>query len=306
VKVLLLGQSGQLGQALLAAPPDDSQLTAQLTTQLTTQVTTQVTTMSRQAMDLSEVDQIPARLDQHQPDLIINAAAYTQVDPAESEPTLAHRINAEAPARMAQWAARHQARLIHVSTDFVFDGQRGQAYRPDDPPAPLSVYGRSKLAGEQAVLASGARVVVLRTAWLYSAVGHNFAKTMLRLMAERDSLSIVSDQIGCPTHADSLARAIWRTAAHKEVSGIHHWSDAGVASWYDFALAIREQALARGLLKQAATIHPIPAREFPQKAPRPANSLLDCFDTRRALGLEAAHWREELNHMLETLSCADS
>jgi dTDP-4-dehydrorhamnose reductase len=189
---------------------------------------------------------------------------------------------------------------VYVSTDFVFDGAQGRPYAPDDVPNPLSVYGRTKLAGEEVVRRTFAgAALVVRTAWVYSAVGQNFALTMLRLMRERDAVDVVSDQIGSPTWAESLARALWAAAARPEVRGTHHWTDAGVASWYDFAVAIQEEALAAGLLARPVPVRPLRTEEYPTPARRPAYSVLATSQTREALGLPAVHWRTNLRLMLQ-------
>jgi dTDP-4-dehydrorhamnose reductase len=192
--------------------------------------------------------------------------------------------------------------MIHISTDYVFDGRGAEGYRPDDVPHPLSVYGRTKLAGEQAVLgALGARAVILRTAWVYAAEGRNFLLTMLRLMRERGTVRVVADQKGTPTAATSIARAVWRIAELTRVRGILHWTDDGVASWHEFACAIAEDALAAGLLSQTVQVTPISTAEYPTAAHRPVNGVLDSRDSIAQLGITPEHWRHNLRATLAAL-----
>ena len=284
-QICILGAGGQLGRELLRRCPAD--------------VTVQA--IDRSLLDLARPAEISALLQRLQPQTIINAAAYTAVDRAESEAELAYSVNAEAPARMAQWAQAAGARLLHVSTDFVFDGRQGRPYMPNDPVAPLGVYGASKAAGEEKIRdILGADALILRTAWVYSEFGNNFVKTMLRLMRERESLGIVSDQIGTPTWAHGLAQALWH-AIGMNLHGTYHWTDAGVASWYDFAVAIQEEALARGLLGRAVPVEPIRTEDYPTPARRPAYSVLDKSAALAALAAPRLHWRAALRAMLDDL-----
>lgn len=285
MKVLITGANGQLGRALQRSVPADAVVIA----------------CGHADMDIGDAAQVAARVAEHQPDLIINAAAYTAVDKAESEVAAAQRGNAEGPAHLADAArALPHTRLLHVSTDFVFDGSSSRPYTVDAATAPLGVYGATKLAGERVVLnALPGRSLVMRTAWVYAAQGNNFMRTMLRLMKERGTVRVVADQIGTPTSADSLAQAIWRCATRPHVHGIHHWSDAGVASWYDFAVAIAEEAAARGLLPAGVQVLPIATEDFPTPAKRPAYSVLDKRATLAALDLPAVHWREMLRRVLD-------
>jgi dTDP-4-dehydrorhamnose reductase len=235
------------------------------------------------------------------PDVIINAAAYTAVDKAESEVELAYAVNQYGVAHLAKAAAKHEARLIQVSTDFVFDGRHSTPYRPDDQPNPLGVYGASKLAGEKAAIELCNDVVIVRTAWVYSSHGHNFVKTMLKLMAERESLSVVDDQIGTPTWARNLAEVIWKICLQPDIKGIYHYTDAGVASWYDFACAIQEGALSLGLLERQIPISPIPSSAYPTPAKRPAYSVLDKQPLLTLLNYDVIQWRRALRSMLSEL-----
>ncbi|OYX64245.1 MAG: dTDP-4-dehydrorhamnose reductase [Sphingomonadales bacterium 32-64-17] len=275
MKVLITGANGQLGRGLIATAP----------------ATVDIHPVTRDDCDLADSSTIAALVAQVSPDLVINAAAYTAVDKAESDEDTARAINAEAVAALV---AAHEGKLVHVSTDFVFDGMASRAYRPDDSRNPISAYGRSKAEGEDHLRDSD---LLVRTAWVYTAGGTNFVRTMLRLMAEKPALNVVADQIGAPTWAPGLGRTIWGLVA-KEASGTFHHSDAGVASWYDFAVAIQEEALALGMLGKAIPITPIPTSAYPTPAARPAFSLLDCSKTRALLEDGHTHWRCNLRAML--------
>ncbi|MBN8831693.1 MAG: dTDP-4-dehydrorhamnose reductase [Sphingomonadales bacterium] len=281
MKVLIAGAGGQLGRALQASAPQAAEIVA----------------LDRAALDIGEADAVARRAQEIAPDLIINAAAYTAVDRAESERDAAWRINADGAGNLAAAAAANGARFIHVSTDFVFDGTAGSPYRPDHPTAPLGVYGASKLAGEQAALAAHPQSLIVRTAWVYGVTGHNFVRTMLRLMAERDEVRVVADQIGTPTFAGGLAAALWALDA-AGATGIHHWTDSGAASWYDFAVAIQEEALAISLLSRQAPVIPIATADYPTPARRPAYSVLDKSSAVALVGGPAPHWRVRLREML--------
>jgi dTDP-4-dehydrorhamnose reductase len=285
--VLITGAKGQVGSALVRSAPPGIELNA----------------LTREQLDIADARAVHAAVAAFRPQLIINAAAYTAVDKAESEPFLADAINAQGPQHLAEAAyVQDDCRLIQISTDYVFDGRGAEAYQPDDPPHPLSVYGRTKLAGEQAVLAAlGAHAVVLRTAWVYAPEGKNFLLTMLRLMRERGAVRVVADQKGSPTAATSIARALWRIAELSHVRGILHWTDDGVASWYEFASAIAEDALAAGLLSQTVQVTPIATADYPTAAHRPANSVLDIRDSVAQLGITPEHWRNNLRATLAQL-----
>jgi dTDP-4-dehydrorhamnose reductase len=281
MKVVIFGAGGQVGKALAATAP----------------VGAIVTTLDRSAVDITDRKAVATALGDIAPDLVINAAAYTAVDKAESDAVLAHAINGDAPGHMARAAAALGSRFVHVSTDFVFDGMSAAPYTVDAPTNPLSVYGASKRAGELAVISAGANALIVRTAWVYAAGGRNFVETMLSLMATRPSINVVADQIGTPTHADSLARAIWALAA-TDHRGILHYTDAGVASWYDFAVAIHDLGRAAGLIVADIAITPIPTSAYPTPAHRPACAVLDKAETWALLGWTADHWRRELAAMI--------
>lgn len=280
--VLLLGAGGQLGRLVRDAAAEPLRLQA----------------FGSAELDITDVEQLRRACEAYQPDLIINTAAYTAVDQAESDQARAFAVNAQGPANLAA-VAPPETRLVHVSTDFVFDGRSRRPYRPDDETAPLGVYGQSKLEGEQALLAARPDSTVLRTAWLYAAEGGNFLNTMLRLMATRDELRVVADQTGAPTSAHTLAEVIWRLALADAAGGVYHWTDGGSCSWYDFAMAIQEEALALGLLTDAIPVHPISSEDYPTPAQRPAYSVLDRSRTIDATGFRGRFWREELVRVLE-------
>lgn len=283
-KVMIAGMGGQLGFELKRTTPENVVLFAPTEADL----------------DITSRDSVFACITKEQPAVIINCAAYTAVDKAESEIEKAHAVNQTGPRYLAEAARQHNALLVHISTDFVFDGSQGRPYSIEDRPNPLSVYGKSKLAGENEVVNSGAEAFIVRTAWLYSSHGNNFVKTMLRLMKERESIGVVADQIGTPTWANSLARVVWQLI-DRNARGLFHWSDAGVASWYDFAVAIQEEAHALGLLQKQIPIQPIATADYPLPATRPGFSVLDKTATCRLIGQQPDHWRTNLRQMLKEI-----
>lgn len=282
--ILLVGSNGQVGHELL-------QTLAPLG---------QVVATDRATLDLRDEAAIRAAVRKARPALIVNAAAYTAVDKAESEAELAHAINGRAPGVLAEEAAALGAWLVHYSTDYVFPGDKPQgSYREDEPTGPINVYGASKLAGEQAVAASGARHLVLRTSWVYGAHGANFVKTIVRLARERERLTIIADQHGAPTSsrliAEVTAQLAPRLLAGEAESGIYHLQGAGEATWHEFAAAIVErlrQLDPAGV--RCGEIAPIPTSAYPTPARRPANSRLDCARLQQAFGLQLPHWRDDL------------
>ena len=282
MRVLLVGGSGQLGRELQRSKPAGAELLA----------------LGSRELDIREAGLVAARVSGFLPQVIINAAAYTAVDRAESEQDTAFGVNGQGAANLAMAACEVGAYCLHVSTDFVFDGEQSRPYLPTDRTNPLGVYGASKLAGEQLALAACLEgVAVVRTAWLYSAFGNNFVTTMLRLMGERDNLRVVADQVGTPTWARGLAEALWQMC-RVQPKGLHHWTDAGVAGWYDFAVAIQEEALGCGLLAREIPIQPINTADYPTPARRPSYSVLDKTDTWSALVMTPPHWRVALRQML--------
>jgi dTDP-4-dehydrorhamnose reductase len=289
LKVLVTGAQGQVGRCLLASAP------AGMT----------VVGLTRADLDVGDAEAVHRTVQAQAPTVIINAAAYTAVDRAETEIEAARRVNGSGPRHLAQAAAACGARLVHISTDFVFDGHASVPYPPDAPTAPLGVYGRTKLEGEQAVLEllAGSAVVV-RTAWVYAAHGANFMRTMLRVMGEKGQVRVVADQIGTPTAADSLAGVLWALAQRADVTGLQHFTDAGVASWYDFAVAIAEEAAALGLLPASVQVRAIGTADYPTPARRPSYSVLDKRALLAALAPEHHHWRVSLRRVLGTLISA--
>ena len=283
MKVFVVGSRGQLGQSLAETAP----------------ATVDFAGADLPELDILDAPALRAHLADERPGFVVNAAAYTAVDKAEDEPEMARRVNVDGARNVAEAACNAGARVIYISTDFVFDGSKSMPYEPDDSPAPLSVYGATKLDGEVAVReASDGDAIVIRTAWLYSRFGHNFVKTMLRLMEERDELSVVADQHGTPTWARSLAEVIWAAIGPDLPGGVYHWTDGGEASWYDFAAAIYQEARRSGLLDRDVEIRAIPTEEYPTPARRPAYSVLDCSATVAALGVEQRPWAERLQQML--------
>ena len=302
MNILLTGSEGQLGRELLPvltrmgavtrvdreAPADDEQVLRR---------------------DLGDLDGLEVLLDGLRPDVIVNAAAYTAVDRAEADAEAAFRVNEDLPDCLARWSAGHDCLLVHYSTDYVFPGDADRPYGETDPTGPLSVYGESKLDGERAIAASGCRHAVLRTSWLYSRFGSNFVLTMLRLARERSTLSIVSDQVGCPTWARNLARATAVVIARLTVAdsgsrrhGTWHYCDSGVVSWYDFARMIFDMALELGLLETAPQTRAVSSADYPQAAVRPPYSVLDTSAIGRDLGVEPAPLQASLRMCLEELT----
>ncbi|MGK0503884.1 MAG: dTDP-4-dehydrorhamnose reductase [Alteromonadaceae bacterium] len=236
------------------------------------------------------------------PSVIINAAAYTAVDKAEEDFDLCHAINATAVENLAKYCKQSGAFLVHVSTDYVFNGHKGSPYLTDDTIEPQGVYGKTKADGEKALLELLPNAsCLIRTAWVYSSHGNNFVKTMLRLMADKPQLSVIDDQIGTPTWAKGLAE-VCVSAAQNKIQGVYHWTDEGVASWYDFALAIQELGIEKGLLSSAIPVLPIPSSQYPTPASRPHYSVLDKTSTRDTFSsLNLTHWRTQLSAMMDEL-----
>lgn len=252
-----------------------------------------------EAADLDRPDSLPALVDRIEPDVVVNAAAYTAVDRAESEREAAFRANAEAPGALAGACARRDALFVHYSTDYVFDGSGTRPYREDDPVAPLGVYGESKLAGERAVQGSGARHMVFRTAWVYADRGRNFMRTMLRLAAERDELRVVADQVGSPTPAALIADATASVLARPFAgSGLWHLTASGETSWHGFASAIVARAHALGRIPRMPRVVPIATADYPTPARRPAYSRLDCSRLERDFGIVPPDWAQALQAVL--------
>ncbi len=254
------------------------------------------TCLDRSAADLADPERCADAIRIHRPQVVVNAAAYTAVDRAETEEALATAINGDSPWAMARNCAELGIPFLHVSTDYVFDGSGDAPWKPDDPTAPLGAYGRSKLAGERAALESGAQAVVVRTSWVFSGVGSNFVKTMLRIGQERDTVNVVADQFGGPTPAADIALAILTMARaaldDRRVSGIFHYSGTPDISWAGFAREIFHQA------RMPTRVSDIPSADYPTPARRPANSRMDCSETRRVFGLERPDWKQGLRRAI--------
>jgi dTDP-4-dehydrorhamnose reductase len=259
--------------------------------------------LGRNDIDITDEEKLAKILDACEIKSIINASAYTAVDKAESEHEQAFELNKVGVENLARYAAGRDIHLVHVSTDYVFSGDKGAPYLVDEPYAPIGIYGASKAAGEKALLDICPQAsCILRTSWVYSRHGNNFVKTMLRLMGEKAELGVIDDQIGSPTSASALAQACFYAAAHRVV-GIHHFTDAGVSSWYDFALAIQEMGLKYALLNKAIPVKPIPTSAYPTPAKRPSYSVLDKSTLKDGFaGLQPKHWREELELVVKQLA----
>lgn len=281
--ILIFGKTGQLARALRTTAPEGAEIAV----------------LRREQVDVTDVNAIAVAIAAHRPSLVINATAHTAVDRAESESELAHAVNRDAPVAMAKAALAAGAKFATVSTDFVFDGTSSTPYPIDAPVAPLGVYGASKATGEAAVLSAMPDALIVRTAWVYDRDGRNFVNTMLRLMRERPELGVVGDQISSPTSATNLARAIWELT-DAGASGIHHFTDAGIASWYDFAVAIQDIGLECGLLETRAVLKQLATRDYPTPAKRPAYSVLDKSATWPLLSTPPAHWRAALAEVLRS------
>ena len=325
MRILITGANGQLGYELEQTAPEGVELI----------------TVDVDSLDITSAEAVTAFFSTYQPNAVINAAAYTAVDRAETEQAAAYAVNASGAQLLAQACAAVNIPMVQVSTDFIFDGTQSTPYQVNDTANPLSVYGASKLQGEQAVAEIlGNKACIIRTAWVYSAHGNNFVKTMLRLMAEKEQLSVVADQIGTPTWARTLATGCWKAlkrlsdealqrssgetlqrlsdegtnveslndstlkrldTATPQLCNIYHLTDAGVASWYDFAVAIQEEALALGMLNKAIAVLPIPTTAYPTPAKRPTFSVLDKTETYAALNITPQHWRDSLRLMLRSM-----
>ncbi len=286
-RILITGSTGQLGQELPQVIASNSE----------------VITASRPTVDFAQPETLRQLLREVQPQIVINAAAYTAVDKAETESELARNVNALAPGILAQEAEKLGAFLIHVSTDYVFDGKQSKPYQETDTTNPVSIYGETKLAGEQAIRENCSHHLIIRTAWVYGNYGKsNFVKTMLRLGTEREEIRVVTDQIGSPTWARDLAGAIAQLIPHltPEIAGTYHYTNSGVASWYDFAIAIFEEA--KHLPLKVQRVVPITTAEYPTAARRPAYSVLSCKKISAVLGTYPPHWRHSLRQMLRVVN----
>lgn len=289
MKVLLFGSNGQVGYQLLRILPSYDEITA----------------LDRQAIDIADLEKLHALLYAHAPDLIINAAAYTAVDKAETELSLAHTVNAESVRVMANYSRDVGARFIHYSTDYVFDGKKEGMYLENDPVNPLSIYGKTKLAGEKAIQDAGCHYLIFRTSWVYAAHGNNFIKTILRLAEDCEELNIVADQIGIPTSAELIAditiQAIHAWQSGKLPDGLYHLAAIGEASWYDLACYVVECAVARGKKLKVHKIRAITTEEYPLPAQRPKNSRLDSSKLICLLRRQIPDWKYHVERVLDQL-----
>lgn len=296
---LVFGGNGQVGQELLRA------LAPLGAVQAATRSGTLPDGRVCLKADFADANAVVDVLDTVRPARVINAAAYTAVDKAESDVDAAQAANATTPGAIARWCAAHDVPLVHYSTDYVFDGSGARPYRSEDPTAPLGVYGVSKLAGEEAIRAAGGRHLIFRTAWVYAAHGQNFLRTMLRVGAERDVLRVVADQIGTPTPAALIAGVTAQVLQQDtDPTGTWHLTAAGETSWHGFAEAIFEGAVARGLIARAPTVEAITTADYPTPAKRPAYSRLDTASLQRDFGIELPQWRDALGEILDTLAAA--
>lgn len=279
MKILLTGSAGQLGRELKRSLASLGELVA----------------CDRHQLDLSDPKALRATVRKIAPTVIVNAAAFTAVDKAETEPAMADAINATAPGILAEEAKTSGAQLIHYSTDYVFDGTKSTPYAEDDAPAPLSAYGRSKLDGERAITTAGCRHLILRTSWVFGLHGANFMKTMLRLGREHDELRVIGDQFGAPTWTRHLADVTALALARKETpNGLYHLAAAGETSWHGYAEAIFAEARNAGLIEKIPEVRRITSADFPLPARRPTNSRLDCSRFQRDFGLQLPDWRKGL------------
>ncbi|WP_062810820.1 dTDP-4-dehydrorhamnose reductase [Alcanivorax sp. NBRC 102028] len=290
--ILLLGKNGQVGWELQRALAPFGQLIA----------------LDRAGQngwcgDIGNLDGLRETIEHIKPDVLVNAAGYTAVDQAQSEPELAERLNHQAPALMAELMKAHGGCLVHYSTDYVFDGSGNQPWKETDSAGPLNVYGATKLAGEQAIQASGCQHLIFRTSWVYASRGNNFAKTMLRLAKERDTLNVIDDQIGAPTGAELIADITAHALRHCEqqpaASGLYHLAATGECSWYDYARYVIEWAKEAGLPLAVQAVNPIPSEAYPVPAVRPRNSRLNCWALTETFDLELADWKLGVQRMLQ-------
>lgn len=291
MRVLITGAHGQVGQELIRLAPADFTIMG----------------FGSSELDISNPEQVVSRIREFKPQLIINAAAYTAVDKAETDSERAYAVNAKGAENLAASAATLGIPLLHISTDYVFGGDACAPYKETDPTGPTGVYGASKLAGELAVAKQCAQHVIMRTSWVFGAQGNNFVKTMLRLAQSRDVLGVVADQHGCPTSAASIAKALWSLASHYRNNGslnwgTYHFSNMPATTWHNFAEEIFSQAVALKILAKAPQVNPINTQDYPTPARRPAWSVMDCSLIEEKLNITQSDWRDELREMLKEVA----
>ncbi|WP_416137035.1 dTDP-4-dehydrorhamnose reductase [Halomonas sp. HK25] len=295
MRVLITGANGQVGHELVRLAPEGMEVIG----------------LSSAELDITRGADVQAKVEQYHPGIVINAAAYTAVDRAEQEPERAYAVNDKGVRHLAQAAASAGVPLLHISTDYVFDGNASTAYLEEDTPCPTGVYGASKLAGEQALAEALPRNIILRTSWVFGSHGNNFVKTMLRLGREREELSVVADQYGCPTSAASIARALWALAVlyrdQGELEwGVYHFAGTPHCTWYDFAEAVFEVAFERGYIHQKPFLNAIGTVDYPTPANRPAWSVLDSSLLNHTFSMAPLDWREELRNVLDELGTQET
>lgn len=284
-KFLITGSKGQVGHCLV------QQLTGK----------TEFLAVDRNDLDITNPQAVTSLIESYRPDVIINAAAYTAVDKAETETELCQAVNEKGALYLAEASAKIRALLLHISTDYVFNGQGSQPYVESDPTDPQSIYGKTKLAGEIAIQQANPRSVILRTAWVFGEIGNNFVKTMIRLGKERDSLGVVADQKGSPTYAGDIATALINIAeqilAGKNAFGIYHFSGLPYVSWYDFAQTIFAEAETQKILEKRPLVRPISTADYPTPAKRPFNSCLDLSKIEQTFGIKPSNWQQALKNI---------
>ena len=288
MRALIPGSAGLIGTALRSQAPAG----------------VEVIGLDLPQLDITDAAAVQQAIDYHRPNIVLNAAGYLALDKAETTDQVeVMRVNAEGPRNIARAMSPGTGRMVHISTNYVFNGRASMPYQPDDPTDPVSLYGVSKRDGEVAVLETlGARAVVVRTSWVHAAHGNSFMRTILKVLKERGTARVVHDQVGTPTKAQSLAKILWQAALDPAISGTHHWTDAGVASWYDYAVAVAEDGVALGLLPDSVQVVPVTTADYPLVAARPAYGLLAKEATIAVFGTSPPHWRVNVRKSMEEIA----